>query len=55
LLIVTPNHESRFTIHDSRFTIHLSLLTNQFPSVRGLSEPAIDSRIVVSACTFFIR
>src|ERR1043166_476801 len=30
-------------------------LTDQVPSVRGLSPPAIDSRIEVSAWTFFIR
>jgi hypothetical protein len=30
-------------------------LLSQLPSVRGLSVPAMDSRIVVSACTFFIR
>ena len=30
-------------------------LTNHVPSVRGLSPPAIDSRMEVSAWTFFIR
>src|SRR5437660_725263 len=38
-----------------RISIHKFRITNHVPSVRGLSEPAIDSRIVVSACTFFIR
>lgn len=28
---------------------------NYAPSVRGLSPPAIDSRMEVSACTFFMR
>ena len=29
--------------------------TTHVPSVRGLSPPAMDSRMEVSACTFFIR
>jgi hypothetical protein len=36
------------------FFNHVTLLTNHVAS-RGLSVPAIDSRIEVSACTFFIR
>ena len=46
---------NRISIHELRFAIHRSLLINHVPSVRGLSVPAIDSRIDVSACTFFIR
>jgi hypothetical protein len=32
-----------------QFTIHDSQITDHVPSVRGLSPPAIDSRMEVSA------
>ena len=45
----------RFSLLTSHFLNKQSLITDHVPSVRGLSLPAIDSRIDVSACTFFIR
>ena len=36
-------------------TTSLNASTDHVPSVRGLSPPAIDSRMEVSAWTFFIR
>src|SRR5919204_877965 len=48
--VTSLNRESlhRHPFLESRITIHA-------PSARGLSLPAIDSRIEVSAWTFFIR
>src|SRR5206468_10946364 len=46
--------EIRMTISLTTITV-LTLLTDHVPSVRGLSPPAIDSRMEVSAWTFFIR
>jgi hypothetical protein len=41
----------RCPIHDST----IQRLYDYVPSVRGLSPPAMDSRMEVSAWTFFIR
>ncbi len=49
-LFKTLNRESLHRFHESRITAN-----HVPPSVRGLSVPAIDSRIEVSAWTFFIR
>jgi hypothetical protein len=41
--------------HERTAKIPLTLSPFHGPSVRGLSPPAIDSRMEVSAWTFFIR
>ena len=52
------SQENKRVVHSKKLRVvsrELRDLGRDHPSVAGFSAPPIDSRIVVSACTFFIR